>query len=128
MLLEKLGCRVDEAVNGREAVERIATQPYDLMFMDATMPDMDGFQATREIRRREGDGPQTPIIAMTALAMRGDRERCLAAGMNDYLAKPVTRQNLAAVISRVLHSAQQIPVTIVEKANRWAVTAEKSLY
>ncbi|MEE4378763.1 MAG: response regulator [Candidatus Competibacteraceae bacterium] len=115
LLLEKLGCRVDEAVNGREAVERVASRHYDLLFMDATMPDMDGFQATREIRRREGNDLQTPIIAMTALAMRGDRERCLAAGMNDYLPKPVTRHKLAAVISQMLPKAQQIPVKSVEK-------------
>ena len=126
LLLEKLGCRVDEAVNGREALERVATGRYDLIFMDATMPDMDGFQTTKEIRRREEDGPQTPIIAMTALAMRGDRERCLAAGMNDYLPKPVTRQKLAAMINRVLPDAQQIPVTVVEPRQSLREISSKS--
>jgi len=115
LLLKKLGCRVDEAVNGQQALERVATRRYDLIVMDVTMPDMDGFQTTQEIRRREGNGPQTPIIAMTALAMRGDRERCLAAGMSDYVPKPVTQHTLAVVISRVLPKAQQIPVKTVEK-------------
>ncbi|MER2530057.1 MAG: response regulator [Candidatus Competibacter sp.] len=107
ILLEQLGCQVDEVTNGREAVDRVISGRYDLVLMDISMPEMDGFEATREIRRREGDGPHVPIIAMTALAMRGDRERCLAAGMDDYIPKPVKRQTLTAMLGRFLS-----PVTI----------------
>jgi CheY-like chemotaxis protein len=105
ILLEQLGCRVDEAADGREAVERAATGQHDLVLMDVSMPEMDGFEATLEIRRREGDRHRAPIIAMTALAMRGDRERCLAAGMDDHLPKPVKRQTLAAMLGRFLPPA-----------------------
>jgi CheY-like chemotaxis protein len=72
-LLEKLGCRVDVAANGREAVEMVGLLPYDAIFMDCQMPEMDGFEATQEIRRREGSSVHRPIIAMTANAMQGDR-------------------------------------------------------
>jgi CheY-like chemotaxis protein len=88
-LLEKLGCRVDVAVNGSEADRLSASNVYDVIFMDCQMPEMDGFEATAEIRRREGDSRRTPIVAMTAYAMSGDRQRCLRAGMDDYIAKPI---------------------------------------
>ena len=97
-LLEKLGCRVDVAANGLEAVELLAELAYDAVFMDCQMPEMDGFQATTIVRQREASsGHHVPIIAMTANAMQGDRERCLAAGMDDYVSKPVTFEALAAV-------------------------------
>jgi len=97
-LLEKLGCRVDVAANGLEAVALLTELAYDAVFMDCQMPEMDGFQATAIVRQREGSsGHHVPIIAMTANAMQGDRERCLAAGMDDYLSKPVTFEALAAV-------------------------------
>ncbi len=102
ILLEQLGCRMDEATNGREAVDRVIAGHYDLVLMDVNMPEMDGLQATQEIRRRENRSPRVPIIAMTALAMHGDRERCLAAGMDDYISKPVNRQTLIAAIGRFL--------------------------
>jgi CheY-like chemotaxis protein len=91
-MLQKLGCEADVAVNGREAVERMTSRHYDLVFMDCQMPEMDGFEATRAIRDREAaagvrDGVR--IVAMTANALEGDRERCLDCGMDDYVPKPV---------------------------------------
>jgi len=101
-LLEKLGCRVDVAANGREAVEMLSLLPYDAIFMDCQMPEMDGFEATQEIRRREGSGVHRPIIAMTANAMVGDRERCLDAGMDDYVSKPIRKADLTQALERHL--------------------------
>jgi len=98
-LLEKLGVRADVAVDGREAVTRCTAQDYDLILMDCRMPEMDGFQATREIRART-IGRQCIIVAMTAEAMEGSREDCLAAGMDDYLAKPIRLSDLAAVLEK----------------------------
>jgi CheY-like chemotaxis protein len=104
-LLEKLGCRVDVAANGLEAVKLLGELAYDVVFMDCQMPEMDGFEATRAIRRREASsGHHVPIIAMTANALQGDAEHCLAAGMDDYLSKPVSFEALATA------------------ARKWAVT------
>ncbi len=98
-MLMGLGCRVDVAGNGREALALVEAVPYDLVFMDVQMPDMDGLEATAEIRKRERKtGARVPIVAMTAHAMASDRERCLAAGMDDYLSKPVQRRDLVRVI------------------------------
>ncbi len=99
-MLAKRGCHVDVAANGKEAVDMIANLPYDIVFMDCQMPEMDGFEATSEIRRREGNAEHTPIVAMTANAMAGDRERCLDAGMDDYVPKPVRTEELDRVLSR----------------------------
>jgi PAS domain S-box-containing protein len=94
LMLERLGCRVDVATTGKDAVEMITRFPYDLVFMDCLMPEMDGFEATDEIRELESGTRHVPIIAMTGLAMEGDRERCFEAGMDDYLCKPVTLKAL----------------------------------
>ncbi len=99
-LLESLGCQVDVAENGRQAVAMSEGGDYRAIFMDCQMPELDGYQATAEIRRRGDSGASVPIIAMTAHTMEGDRERCLAAGMSDYISKPVTADALEAVVSR----------------------------
>jgi signal transduction histidine kinase/DNA-binding response OmpR family regulator len=129
-MLESVGCRVDIATNGREACELWVRPPYDLIFMDCQMPEMDGFEATRAIRQHEAQWsamntqlsvasdssaacrsptdngrpsiPHVPIIALTAHAMRGYREQCLAAGMDDYLSKPFDQEQLLAILKRWL--------------------------
>jgi signal transduction histidine kinase/CheY-like chemotaxis protein len=106
-LLEKLGCRVDVAANGREAVEMAGLLPYDAIFMDCQMPEMDGFEATQEIRSREGPSVHRPIIAMTANAMQGDRERCLNAGMDDYISKPIRKADLNEALERHLSKSEK---------------------
>ncbi len=102
-MLAKLGIDVEIAVNGEEAIEALRGAPFDLVLMDCQMPVMDGFEATRRIRDRASGvlDPLVPIVAMTANAMRGDRERCLEAGMTDYLSKPVNPAELAAAVKRV---------------------------
>ncbi len=100
-LLEKRGHRVVMTSNGREALEALAKGSYDLVLMDMQMPEMDGLEATsalREIEKRKGDGAHQPVIALTAHAMKGDRERCEAAGMDGYLAKPIRTPELDAVL------------------------------
>jgi PAS domain S-box-containing protein len=104
-ILEKLGYRVEVADNGREALMACERTRYDAVLMDGQMPGMDGYEATRRIREREGGGPRLPIIAMTASAMKGDREKCLEAGMDDYVSKPVTPGAVERVLRRWVGSA-----------------------
>ena len=99
-MLEKLGLRVDVAANGCEAVQMFSLLPYDLVFMDCHMPEMDGYAATREIRRAESPGQHTTIIAMTAEAIQGARQTCLSAGMDDYISKPVRLDDLVQAVQR----------------------------
>jgi PAS domain S-box-containing protein len=97
--LAKLGYEADVAANGLEAVEGVKREPYDLVLMDCQMPEMDGFQATAEIRKMEGESRHTPILAITANALQGDKEKCLAAGMDGYIAKPVRLETLSEALS-----------------------------
>jgi two-component system, sensor histidine kinase and response regulator len=98
-MLEKRGHRVVLAGNGREALEALEKRVFDLIFMDVQMPEMDGFQAAAAIREKEtGTGTHLPIVALTAHAMEGDRERCLAAGMDGYLTKPIRPRELDDVL------------------------------
>ena len=99
-LLEQMGYRADLAANGLEAIAAIERQPYDLVFMDVQMPEMDGFEASREITRRWPGDRRPRIVAMTANAMQGDRELCLAAGMDDYMSKPIRMEELVAALER----------------------------
>jgi CheY-like chemotaxis protein len=103
-LLEKAGHRVTVAFNGLEAIAAVDRDPYDVVFMDVQMPEMDGWEATRRIREREQhSGRHLTIVAMTAHAMKGDRERCLDAGMDDYIAKPLRMEELLRVLAPCIH-------------------------
>jgi CheY-like chemotaxis protein len=113
-ILKKHGHSVVLVTNGREAVEAVGREAFDMVFLDVQMPEMDGFAATRHIRDNEMAGDRrTPIVAMTAYAMTGDRERCLTAGMDHYLSKPleipVLVQLLEQASARRPHGRDQIP-------------------
>ncbi len=99
-LLEKLGCEGIAVENGLQAVRSLEREHFDLVLMDCQMPEMDGYEATRAIRELEGDRASTPVVALTAHAMSGDRQRCIDAGMDDYLTKPVKRAALARALAR----------------------------
>jgi CheY-like chemotaxis protein len=112
-LLERFGYRVTVAENGQVALDMWSAQPFDAVLMDMQMPVMDGLQATRQMRRIEvqSQRPRTPIIAMTANAMQGDRETCLRAGMDDYISKPIHREQLFSILAhRVCVSGQALRV------------------
>jgi CheY-like chemotaxis protein len=100
-MLTRLGCRVDVAATGTEATDLWARFPYDVIFMDCQMPDLDGYEATRAIRARERRDRHVPIIALTANAMERDREICLKAGMDDYLSKPISSEQLKAALANL---------------------------
>ena len=99
-MLEKLGYRVDAVGNGLEALDALGKIPYSMVFMDCQMPEMDGFCATREIRRNEGVEQQVTNVAITASARNGDREKCLKAGMDDYISKPVRMEDIWSVVEK----------------------------
>jgi len=108
-ILEKLGFGADTVLNGRDAIQALETVPYDLVLMDVQMPEMDGLEATRAIRSGKTGvlNPKIPIIAMTAHAMKGDRERCLEAGMDDYISKPIAPQALAEALEKWVETPQE---------------------
>jgi CheY-like chemotaxis protein len=99
-ILQKLGYRADVVANGIEAICTLEQAPYDAILMDCQMPEMDGYEAATRIRAIEGTGRRTPIIALTAAVLQEDRERCRAAGMDDFLPKPVTHESVRATLER----------------------------
>jgi two-component system, sensor histidine kinase and response regulator len=114
-LLEKRGHRVVVASNGQEAVKALERESFDVVFMDVQMPEMDGLEATAAIREKErASGAHQPIIALTAHAMKGDREKCLAGGMDGYLTKPIRPQELEEIlkdnVSRCMVTAEAVEV------------------
>jgi len=106
-MLKELGYTADVVTNGQTAIEAVAKKPYAAVLMDCRMPDMDGYLATAAIRAAESPGQRIPIIAMTADAMPEDRQKCLAAGMDDYVTKPVPLAALGTVLERLIRSAQE---------------------
>jgi CheY-like chemotaxis protein len=119
-ILQKKGHEIVHAENGAKALEAVRQSRFDLILMDVQMPDMDGLQATAAIRALEqSSGRHTPIVAMTAHAMKGDRERFLAAGMDDYIAKPINSQELLAILSRVTArkpEAMELSSTVAQRS------------
>jgi two-component system, sensor histidine kinase and response regulator len=118
-MLQRLGCRIDIAADGKKATEMVLATSYDLIFMDCQMPVMDGYQATAEIRRAEVPGNRRVIVAMTANAMDSDRQRCLDAGMDDYISKPVNKPDVLAILKRHIpawSAAQPEPAAVLPHA------------
>jgi CheY-like chemotaxis protein len=107
--LERLGYRVDAVGDGRAAIEAWESGRYDLILMDCQMPELDGYEATREIRRLEGGRSRIPVVALTAHAMKGADEECAAAGMDGYLTKPIDRAQLASCLQKFLPTDEVDP-------------------
>ncbi len=151
MMLERLGHRIDVVGNGLEAVEAVGQIPYDLVFMDCQMPEMDGYEATKKIRELESekfevgsneqgaefsDTPDSlpftphcshiPIVAMTANAMKGDREKCLAAGMDDYISKPIKHEELALLVAKWLPVQEKTHLMFEEGPPVWGNSEDVS--
>lgn len=101
-MLEMMKCEVDVAEDGNEAISLYKEGKYDLIFMDVQMPGMDGYEVTRQIRAIEGNAEHTPIIAVTANALVGDREKCIDAGMDDYISKPIKGSDLEMMLDKYL--------------------------
>jgi len=116
--LERCGCRVELVSDGRQALEALSTQHYDAVLMDCQMSEMDGYQATTELRRRENGDHHTPVIAMTAHSMDGDREKCLEAGMDDYISKPMRREQLIDTLQRWIPPQADTAVADDPRPNR----------
>jgi CheY-like chemotaxis protein len=114
-LLEKMNFRVDVVADGLAAISAWQTGKFDLIIMDCQMPQMDGYAATREIRRLEAGKSHIPIVALTAHAMKGDEEKCRAAGMDDYLSKPIDRAKLDAALERLLPSSLAMTPTAAKE-------------
>jgi CheY-like chemotaxis protein len=111
-LLEKEGYSVVVAANGKEAVAAFESERFDLVLMDMQMPEMDGFEATATIRRREKPGCRIPIVALTAHALKGDRKRCLECGMDDYLSKPINRRDLLEKVGHFTTAGRAEPLNL----------------
>ena len=108
-LLKKLGCTFDLAENGIDALKAVENTRYDLVLMDCMMPDMGGYEATRRLRAREAGGTRRlPVIALTANALSSDGERCRAAGMDDYVSKPYSLEQLKSAIDRLMQNERKL--------------------
>jgi CheY-like chemotaxis protein/HPt (histidine-containing phosphotransfer) domain-containing protein len=128
MMLRSLGCEVDITGDGWQAIQRIDKFDYDIVFMDCEMPEMDGFEATTAIRRRSDSKSQLPVIAVTAQAMQGDKERCLLAGMNDYISKPVKREDFVSALRGWLLKKDQHEAGRVEETKNGSRASAGSLH
>src|SRR5262249_43051722 len=124
LFLERLGYRTEVTCDGREAVTAFARAPHDLILMDLQMPHLDGFDATRAIRASGPEGARVPIVAMTATATPGDRRRCLAAGMDEHIAKPINADVLARILSACLPDAAPAPPSAPSAERRPAAAAD----
>jgi two-component system, sensor histidine kinase and response regulator len=113
-LLAKLGVRADVAANGREAVEMLSILPYDVVYMDCQMPEMNGYEASRAVRKLDSSNRDVPIIALTADVIEGVQDRCFAAGMNDFLSKPVDSAGLVRTLRLWLPASRETAVPAVE--------------
>jgi CheY-like chemotaxis protein/HPt (histidine-containing phosphotransfer) domain-containing protein len=114
-LLARRGISAECVSDGREVLARLQQRDYDLIFMDCQMPHLDGYQTTRVIRRREPEGKRVPIVALTGHALEGDRQQCLAVGMDDYLSKPLRETELYAVLDRWLPAESSAPDDVLDR-------------
>ena len=125
--LAKLGYEADVVENGVEVLRAMERKEYDLILMDCQMPELDGFETSREIRRREGDGPHVRIVALTASAMQGTREQCIEAGMDGFIAKPVVLEQLNAILSSTAGPSAPADVSSEEILDPAVIASLRSL-